>query len=253
MSIDGKKLISPIVYFLGGLFGFIFMAINHISAFMSHEDEFETEAIATGYKFFDLDFSEASSGIEGEFLMVFVVIFLSAVILACIALMGVGAVKFVKELAVDIPGMKVFSIIGKIASLVYLIASGASYTFILIFGLVNINESYGYTFGMLPGVGAYMLIVFAAATFVLTLVMDKICQKEEKDCAVCVCSSCGKICNSGSAFCDACGNAVVKQLRGRVCSVCGAKAGKKDDFCISCGGVVVEQTIDTQAQTPTGV
>ena len=67
MTIDGKKLINPILYFLGGLFGFIFLAINHISAFMRYDGESESQAIANAYKFFELDFGEAG-GIKGAFL-----------------------------------------------------------------------------------------------------------------------------------------------------------------------------------------
>lgn len=289
MTIDGKKLISPILYFLGGLFGFIFMAINQISVFMKYEGESESQAVANAYKFFELDFGETGD-IKGAFLMVFVVLCVIAIIITSIAMMGVGVIKLLKELGIEIPGASVFAIVGKIASLANVIACCASFFFLLIFCLVNIRKetSWGITYsaGLYPGAGAYLLMIFSIGIFVAALIMDGICAKDDQPKTAYVCTACGKTCKAGSQFCDACGAPVEAQVQYpvaylcsacgkkakasekfcsdcggaiiqqvvyptvRICSVCGQKVGKKDNFCVSCGGAVVEQVLAPQNQNP---
>jgi rRNA maturation endonuclease Nob1 len=287
MTIDGKKLINPIIYFFGGLFGFIFLAINQISAFVKYNGETESEAVANAYKFFELDFGE-TDGIKGAFLMVFVVLCVVAIIITCIAMMGVGVVRLLQEIGIEIPGSSVFSVIGKIASIVNMVASSCSFLFLLIFCLANTRteSSWGieYSAGLYPGAGAYLLMIFSVAVFVVPIIMDSLCKDNDQPKTAYVCTACGKNCKAGSKFCDACGapveaqvqyptvyvcsgcgkkakasekfcsacgGAIVQQVvypTVRTCSVCGQKAGKNDKFCVSCGGAVVEQVLAPQNQ-----
>lgn len=290
MTINVKKLINPILYFLGGLFGFIFLAVNHLSVFMKYNGESESEALANAYKFFELDFGE-TDGIKGAFLMFFVVLCVVAIIITSIAMIGTGVIKLLKEIGIEIPGAPVFAKVGKIATLVYMIACCASFFFLLIFCLCNIRSesSWGvtYTAGLLPGAGAYLLMIFSVVIFVATTVLENLFANDDQPKTAYVCTACGKTCKAGSQFCDACGAPVAAQIQYptaylcsacghkakasekfcsacggaivqqvvyptvRICTACGQKAGKNDKFCVSCGGAVVEKTLTPEEQQPT--
>ena len=291
MTINVKKLINPILYFLGGLLGFIFLGVNQISAFVKIDGESQVQPLINAYKFFEMDLG-GSSDFKGAFLMILALLCTIVIIVASIALIGVSVVKILKEVGIEIPFVDIFSKVGKIATLVFMIASCASFFFLLILGLINtVSETYyglyKYTAGLTPGAGAYLLMIFSVVIFVATTVLENLFANDDKPKTAYVCTACGKTCKAGSQFCDACGAPVAAQIQYptaylcsacghkakasekfcsacggaivqqvvyptvRICTACGQKAGKNDKFCVSCGGAVVEKTLTPEEQQPT--
>ena len=165
-------------------------------------------------------------------------------------MIGTGVIKLLKEIGIEIPGAPVFAKVGKIATLVYMIACCASFFFILIFCLLNTEtqEWAGYTYsaGLTPGAGAYLLMIFSVMIFVATTVLENLFANDDQPKTAYVCTACGKTCKAGSQFCDACGAPVAVQVQYPIvylCSACGQKAGKNDNFCSACGGAIVQQVV----------
>ena len=280
MEINAKKLVSPIIYILSGVFGFIFMALDFIVAHASGH----SAGLANAYKFIGL----SSAYLKVPFFKDLAGILLVIGIIVCIVLILIGVVKLLTALNFEIVGVSdILPKINKYFSLA-LIANlaifGGAFISSLIFELAN-SVSYG---GYAPGVGAYLLLIFAAAAFAGESVLSKkfgeelaenapnapktvyVCTSCGKKCkpgtnfcdacgkpveakvaypTVYVCSACGKKAKAGTNFCDACGKPIVKKElvpTAYVCSACGAPAAKDSKFCASCGEAVVEKKSDTE-------
>ncbi len=279
MEINVKKLISPIIYILSGVLGFIFMALDFIIVHSSGH----SVGLSSAYKFIGL--SSAYSKVP--FFKVLASIFLVLGIIICVVLILIGIVKLLTALNFEIVGISellpkiskyfIFALIANLAIF------GIAFISSLIFELAN-SVSYG---GYAPGVGAYLLLFFAVAEFAGESVLNKKFGEELEEKApnapkmVYVCTSCGKKCKAGTNFCDACGKPVEAKIAypvvyvcsacGKkakatekfcsacgqpivkkelvpttyVCSACGAEAKKDDKFCASCGGAVVEKQANT--------
>ena len=254
-----KKLISSIVYAVGGLLGLIFLSVNHLTAFASYKKETETEAITDGFGFIGYDFGK---DIEGGFFKVLVAIALVGVIIASIVMLVAGVLKLLDVLGIDIKithksGFEfpvvskisfITNIVAKISALVNMCACAVAFIFLWIFGICNISEYWGITIGMRPGVGSYLLLFVSIAVFAGVMILDS------KKIAIATgpkyfCSACGKQAKATEKFCSACGGAVVQQVveaakpveATRYCSACGKAAAAEEKFCASCGGAIVDK------------
>lgn len=247
MNLNIKKLINGCLYAGVGLFGFIFMAFDYVFMFFGSNSAGFPLGQGTGYGFIGLD----ASGTELDFIKILPSILLVFVIIFCIALLALGAVKILDACGIEItfltPYNALIEKITKIFTLVYMCVNGASFLFTLIWCLANTKSAYGYSVGYAPGVGAYFLLIFAVAVYVVPMILDK--QMPDQVAGprtVFVCTKCGKKCANGAKFCDACGGEVVSKLQYPVvfvCSQCGAKASRNDKFCSACGSPVVKKEI----------
>lgn len=93
-----------------------------------------------------------------------------------------------------------------------MIVNCVSFIFLLIFGLVNTDESWGMVYGFMPDFGAYFLMIFAVALFVAIMIIKKFDANDDKPQVAYVCTSCGKKSKPGNKFCDACGGSIVEKI-----------------------------------------
>ena len=245
MEINVKKLISPVIYILSGIFGFIFMALDFLSAQAGGHVLYGFNA----YKFIS---APVDTYAKVGFFKVLASIFLVIAIIVCVLLIIIGIVKLIYALGFEIPAISgVLSKISKyfiIALIANLALFGGAFLFALIFGLANSN-SYG---GWVPGAGAYLLLIFAALEYAGEFVLNKMFGDElaEDTSAspktVYVCTACGKKCKAGTNFCDACGKPVEAKIAYPVvytCSACGKKAKATEKFCSACGQPIVKKEL----------
>ena len=206
MNLNIKKLINGCVFAAAGFFGFIFMALDFVFAHYRGV----TASYATGYGFIGINVR----GSEVEFLKTLTGILLVIGIIGFIVLLLLGTIKILDAAGIEItfvaPYAALINKITKIFTLVYLCIFGAAYLFTLIWCLAN--SSY---YGFAPGIGAYLLLIFAAAVYVVPLLLDKYMpeQNAAQPRTVFVCTKCGKKCANGAKFCDACGGEVVSKLQ----------------------------------------
>jgi hypothetical protein len=243
MNLNIKKLINGCLYAGVGLFGFIFMAFDYFFIYSGNQSASYPLGQGTGYGFIGFN----AYGSELEFFKILTSILLVFVIISCIALLALGAVKILDACGIEItfltPYNALIEKITKIFTLVYMCINGAAFFFTLVWCLANTKTWMGFA----PGVSAYLLLIFAVAAYVVPVVLDK--QMPDQAAGprtVFVCAKCGKKCANGAKFCDACGGEVVSKLQYPVvfvCSKCGAKASRNDKFCSACGAPVVKKEI----------
>ncbi|MBQ8388608.1 MAG: zinc ribbon domain-containing protein [Clostridia bacterium] len=254
MNLNVKKLINGCIYAGVGLFGFIFMAFDLIFAYASGFGYDESMSLpngqGTGYGFIGMD----AAGSELEFFKILASILLVLAIISFVVLLCIGALKILDAVGIEITFLTPFAAliekIIKIFVLVYACLIAAIFLFTLIWCLANSQSQYGITAGAAPGIGAYLLLIFAVAAFAVPLVLDKVMPDQASGGAqprtIFVCSQCGKKCAAGAKFCDACGGQVVTKVQYPVvfvCSQCGAKASRNDRFCNACGAPIVMKEI----------
>ena len=163
MNANIKKLINPILFIAVGLFNFIFLALNALSASASYGSMSYSTGLCSGYKILSVDPEGSSAG----FTLTLSGICSILTIIASIVLLAVGTVKLLKELNVSVPALDQYQLIVKKAEaytlLGNLIIQIVSFVCLLIFGLSN-SESF---ISIHPAVGAYLLLILAIAAFVL--------------------------------------------------------------------------------------
>ena len=240
MKLNIKKLINGCVMAAAGLFGFIFMALDLVFAY----SRAVSVSYADGYKFIGLNVA----GSEVEFLKSFAGFLLVIGIIGFIVLLALGTIKILDAVGIEItfvaPYAALIEKITKIFNIVYLSIFGAIFLFTLIWCLANSGSYIGFA----PGIGAYLLLIFAGAVFATPILLDKFMpeQNAAQPRTVFVCTQCGKKCANGAKFCDACGGAVAEKVQypvAFVCSKCGKKCASTAKFCDACGSEVVKKEL----------
>ena len=163
--------------------------------------------------------------------------------------MAIGTLKLLKALNVAIPALDQYQNVISMGEKYTLIGNFsiqiASFVFLLIFGLVNSESGSYYKVSYGPGIGAYLLLIFAIAAFVLAKFVF-VDNGEPTSNVEYTCAQCGKKMNANSKFCDACGGEVkasVKYPTAYVCAQCGEKANASSKFCSKCGGEIVQKKL----------
>lgn len=244
MTAKMKSLIKPALCAITGLFNFIFMFISYCSLFMKYSSLGDSTS-GSAYGILSLSddsiinslkelLTLSSKEVHGSFLYVLVYILILAMILLSALLLLIGVVTLLR----DIGGIKVFNDdistrldqLQKPAMLAYLLSTvGSSFLFI-IYCLSNTYSSYllgsKVSFGIKPGAGMYLLLIFAIAEFIAFFLSDKIPVAPEAEAPVAqnISATDAPNANGAARFCDGCGNQLNEN--DTFCSVCGRPNSK---------------------------
>lgn len=246
-----KANLSYIVCAFLGMFHFVMLAFNYLSAYVRFEGKRESEGFCNGYemlKFADFDGSkaEALTVINGILQILLIVV---AVALLAIGVMGIlkafGVFKqFPDKLGnLETKNIAVLGLLGYVAITLLL------FVLMLIWSGVNAQEMFGYKVGFTAGFGIWFALFFGAALAAAPIVLPKFVPFFQETSGVQVtyhCEKCGKKAGKNEKFCNDCGGAVVAEVVKQytyVCSGCGKKMKKTDKFCNACGGAVVEREV----------
>ncbi len=227
-----------------GMFHFVMLAFNYLSAFMKGGGESEREGFANGYKM--MKFADFK-GSDAEALAVINGILQILLILVAAALLAIGVMGILKTFGVfkQFPD-KVGKKVAGLAPLVYVGVTFLLFVLMLIWCGANTEKWGGYKIGFRAGFGIWFALFFSAALSAASFVLPKVvpCLKESAGGAQITyhCEKCGKKAGKDEKFCNVCGGAVVAEVVKQydyVCSGCGKKMKKTDKFCNTCGGAVV--------------
>ena len=248
MSINGKKLINPIIMILSGIMGYIFPIFNHVFLYLKSISNSNSD-IAGGYEF--IGFSDYR---EAAFCKVMCSIMIVVALVAAGVLIIVGVINLLAALKVNLPVLiqyeSAWRKTGVIVFLVFACAHVIEFIFLIIFCACNgMDVSSGYSYYDLkyaPGVGAYLMMIFSVVECVAVWVVDRVVATDNGPQILFVCSACGKRVKAGSRFCDSCGGAVYEKKQYPevyLCSSCGRKAFANNRFCAVCGGAIEKREI----------
>lgn len=241
MSINGKKLINPIIMILSGIWGYIFPIFNHLFLYVESVPNSNFD-VSGGYEFISLD----TYGAHAQFCRVMCAIMLVITLVAAGVLIIVGVINLLTALKVNIPIFiqyeAVWKKIGLITFMVFAGAHVIEFIFLIIFSACNNNDYRKYA----PGVGAYLMMIFSVVECTAVWVVDRVVATDNGPQILFVCSACGKRVKAGSRFCDSCGGAVYEKKQYPevyLCSSCGRKAFANNRFCAVCGGAIEKREI----------
>ena len=160
-----KKFIRPGFYITVGFFNLIWLLLNHVTAIAVNDMIKIKNGASSG-----IGFIFNSVGTDGALFKILAALSLVAVFLLSLALIGIGVIKLLQALGVDLPFMngdikKYFDLATALVLLVNLCACGSDFIFVNIFCLCNISIVYSTTMSMSAGVGCWLLSIWAAGAF----------------------------------------------------------------------------------------
>ena len=235
-----------------GMFHFVMMSFDYISAFWKYDGERESEGIFNGYQMMKFEDFE---GCEAEGLAVFNGILQILLLIVAVGLLLYGAMGLLKafgqfnEFPSQIAG-KDSNILAGFGLLAYAGISFLLFVLMLIWAGANTETvEWGgekYKSGICVGFGMYFALIFggllAAAPFVLPQFVSGLNEETSGGPQISYrCAQCGKKASKTEKFCNACGGNIVAEVVKQynyVCSGCGKKMKKTDKFCNVCGGAV---------------
>lgn len=251
-----KKFIKPGFYITVGFFNFIWLLLNHLTAYAKYKGVSYDDKVSNGLKFIGKDL-----GGDAEIFKAFASIALVFVVLSTLAILFIGVIKLLEALNVNVSFItgnktvnKVFEIVASLVLLVNLCACGTDFICVHLYSLANVDSAWGIVVGYRAGVGCWFLSLWAAgAFFVSKFVINKITADSsnvasngqnacESNSSGYVCTVCGKAAYADSKFCPYCGGAVAEVVPEApaqpVCPVCGKPIDEDAKFCASCGASV---------------
>ncbi len=227
MTVNVKRIFSPLICVAAGLFNFVFMFLNYAKVFSSTGGQSESQAF-NAYETLELAnsleellnyFTKDSSA---TFLLSIVSALIIGMIVMGIGLLLVGCIGLVRECA----GINLFVGMKPEAAdrLTAVLMSGLigiygffnvlSATFLIISCMINSYTvsllGYKISFGLKPGIGMFLLLIFSLAElFALQNVQKKLLAQSQAAKTVYKCSACGEKATASNKFCASCGSPVV--------------------------------------------
>jgi len=246
MNFDLKKIISPAISCLAGLLGFILLALNSMTIFVTYFGFSFENSIKTGSSYSVL--GKNGGNANAQFFLTLSDIMVVCIMILSVVLLAAGVVKILMALGVDLGVIEQYesliNTVNSISLLANLGACVANFFFLLLYGICNITE---YSV-ILPGIGPVLMCVFSLIAFVAYIYVVRIVEDtNDAPKTIRACTSCGKRVGAGVNFCPACGGVVEEKIQYptvHVCSSCGCKARANDKFCSKCGGAIVEKQIE---------
>jgi len=232
-----------------GLFHFVMLAFNYVSAFAKYSGERNADPALNGYqtmKFSDLvDTQAAGLAVVNGILQILL-------LLLAVALLAVGVMGLLKAFGIfeqfpdkvdkyETKKLAGFGLLG------YTAISFLLFVLMLIWAGVNTESMFGVKIGVCVGFGMYFALIFGGLLAAVPYVLPKFVPGLNEETArgpqmTYRCEKCGKKAGKNEKFCSVCGGAVVAEVVKQynyVCSGCGKKMKKTDKFCSVCGGAVV--------------